>query len=439
MTDMPIINVEGVSKKHCRSLRRSMLYGIKDIGREILGISPGPAELRQEEFWAVDDVSFSLNSGDCFGIIGPNGSGKSTLLKLISGIFPPDKGVIRVSGRVGSLIEVGAGFHPMLSGRENIYINGSILGLRLEEIESKLVKIIEFSGLDEFIDTPVKYYSSGMFIRLGVSVALHAQPDILIVDEALAVGDAAFQAKCMSAFHRFRDEGMTILFVSHDINAVKALCDRAIYLDRGQICHVGATAKVADYYLRQVRIDSAADAPINLPRHDVALDRREEYFVDHEFAERVSSFRQGSGEAQITCVEMLNEAGIAIGETHFNQQVIIRIHIRFQTDCEFVTSYYIRDDKHYILLGTSTALENGDLITGKSGDRKFVEFRTELPLAAGSYNLLTILSIPIVVNQSAKNLDYVENALVFHMTERQPIKLWSKVYHSNSVAVVDNE
>jgi len=183
------ITVDHVSKKYCKSLKRSMLYGVTDIGRNTLGLSSHSGNLRKSEFWAVDDVSFEVKKGETLGIIGPNGSGKTTLLKMLNGIFWPDKGKITVKGRVGALIEVGAGFHPLLTGRENIYINAAILGMTKEEVDEKFDDIVEFADIGDFLDTPVKFYSRGMYVRLGFAVAVHCEPDILLVDEVLAVGD----------------------------------------------------------------------------------------------------------------------------------------------------------------------------------------------------------------------------------------------------------
>src|SRR3990170_2258915 len=190
------IKVEHVSKKYCKSLKNSMLYGVNDIARNSLGFSSHSERLRNGEFWAVDDVSFELKKGETLGIIGPNGAGKTTLLKMLNGIFWPDKGKITVRGRVGALIEVGAGFHPLLTGKENVYVNAAILGMTKKEVDKKFNDIVEFAGIGDFINVPVKFYSSGMFVRLGFAVAVHCEPDILLIDEILSVGDAKFRAKC---------------------------------------------------------------------------------------------------------------------------------------------------------------------------------------------------------------------------------------------------
>ena len=197
MSTDTIVRIEGVSKKFCRSLKRTMLYGVRDVASDMLGLTGHLACLRRDEFWAVNDVSFEVKRGECVGLIGPNGAGKSTLLKLINGVTLPDQGAIRISGRIGALLELGAGFHPMLTGRENIHLSGAILGLGKDEMTKKFDSIVEFSGLEEFIDTPVKQYSSGMYVRLGFAVAVSIDPDILIIDESMAVGDAAFRKRCL--------------------------------------------------------------------------------------------------------------------------------------------------------------------------------------------------------------------------------------------------
>ncbi len=186
------------------------------------------------DFWAVRDVSFEVRRGEALGIIGHNGAGKSTILKLLSNITTPTSGEITIAGRLSSLIEVGSGFHPELTGRENVFLSGSILGMRRREIREKLDDIIEFAEVRQFVDTPVKRYSSGMYVRLGFAIAAHLDPDILLLDEVLAVGDASFQQKCFDVFHRMRDEGRTILFVTHDMGAVKKFCHRALLIERGE-------------------------------------------------------------------------------------------------------------------------------------------------------------------------------------------------------------
>jgi lipopolysaccharide transport system ATP-binding protein len=212
---------------------------------------------QREWLWALDDVSFEIEEGVATAIIGRNGAGKSTLLKVLSRITEPTSGYVDIRGRVGSLLEVGTGFHAELTGRENIYFNGAILGMRRHEIARKFDDIVAFSGVEKHIDTPVKWYSSGMFVRLGFAVAAHLEPDILIVDEVLAVGDAEFQKRCLGRMGEVAHEGRTVLFVSHNMHAVRRLCERAIMLERGKIAMQGDVASVAQHYLASV--DSAGD------------------------------------------------------------------------------------------------------------------------------------------------------------------------------------
>ena len=205
-----------------------------------------------KEFWALRDVSFEINKGDVVGIIGHNGAGKSTLLKILSRITPPTLGEVVLRGRVGSLLEVGTGFHPELTGRENIFLNGAILGMRRHEIQKKFDQIVEFAEISQFLDTPVKRYSSGMYVRLAFAVAAHLEPEVLIVDEVLAVGDLAFQRKCMGRMREVGRSGATILFVSHNMPAIEALCTRAILLDHGQIVLDGSVRELVQEYHRRV-------------------------------------------------------------------------------------------------------------------------------------------------------------------------------------------
>ena len=225
--------------------------------RRTAGANGGRRSLRQklsglasraDEFWALRDVSFAVAEGETLGIIGHNGAGKSTILKLLSSVTVPTSGEIRIYGSLSALIEVGSGFHPELTGRENIYLSGSILGMRRREISDKLERIIEFAGVRDFIDAPVKHYSSGMYVRLGFSIAAHLEPDILLLDEVLAVGDAAFQSKCLGRINELHRQGRTIVFISHDLGAVERLCDRVILLKQGQVIATGTATDVIAAY-----------------------------------------------------------------------------------------------------------------------------------------------------------------------------------------------
>lgn len=229
-----LVQVDGVSKKFCKNLKRSLVYGVQDLGNELIGRNPSHDTLRKDEFWAVNDVSFSLRRGECLGLIGHNGAGKSTLLKMLNGLIRPDKGRIEMTGRVGALIELGTGFNPILSGRENIYINAQLLGFTRDEIDTKLEDIIEFSEIREFIDSPVRTYSSGMKVRLGFSVAAQMNPDVLIIDEVLAVGDLGFRMKCLSRLGSLLANS-AVIFVSHQMSQVARISNKILMLDHGRV------------------------------------------------------------------------------------------------------------------------------------------------------------------------------------------------------------
>jgi lipopolysaccharide transport system ATP-binding protein len=205
---------------------------------------------RSKEFWAIRDVSFDVERGESLGIIGHNGAGKSTILKLLSNITTPTKGEIQINGSLSALIEVGSGFHPELTGRENVFLNGSILGMRRREIAKKLDSIVDFAGIKQFLDLPVKRYSSGMYVRLGFSIAAHLEPDILLLDEVLAVGDLAFQSKCLQRIEDLKEAGTTIVFISHDLGAVQRLCKQALLMRQGEIIASGSAFEVVTEYQR---------------------------------------------------------------------------------------------------------------------------------------------------------------------------------------------
>lgn len=244
-----MIRVHRLAKKYCRNLRSTVRYAAGEVLRATLGRTPIPSDLlRRDEFWALQDVDFQLRPGEALGVIGANGSGKSTLLKLLAGILEPDRGRIELHGRVGCLIELGAGFHPQLTGRENVFVNGAILGLSRREMNRRFDDIVAFAGVEEFLDTAVKYYSSGMFVRLGFAVAAHVEPEILLVDEVLSVGDLAFQARCLERMDSLRQAGTTFLFVSHDLSKVSRLCPQTLVLDRGRTAFLGNTAEAIDHY-----------------------------------------------------------------------------------------------------------------------------------------------------------------------------------------------
>ncbi len=291
MPDRPAVSLRGVSKRF-RLHRGRQISTVKDLflrgGR--VGLFTG------EELWALRDVTLEIPRGRMVGVIGSNGSGKSTLLKLVGGILKPTSGAVDVAGRVSALIELGAGFHPEFTGRENIHVNGILLGLSRTEIRERFDDIVAFAGLAEFIDNPVKTYSSGMYMRLGFAIAVTVDPDILLIDEVLAVGDEAFQHKCVGRIQEFKANGKTIVFVSHDLGSIERLCDEAAWLHRGRVEAHGGAREVIDRYL-----------------YHVAREEAQALGVEHRAAEAAAAAgtarRWGSREIELTRVRLVDQAG----------------------------------------------------------------------------------------------------------------------------------
>lgn len=373
------IKVELVSKKYCKFLKRSMLYGLKDIGRNMLGLSSHSETLRKSEFWAVNNISFEMKKGETLGIIGSNGSGKTTILKMLNGIFWPDTGKITIRGKVGALIEVGAGFHPLLTGRENIYVNAAILGMRKEEVDEKFNDIIEFAEIGDFIDVPVKFYSSGMFVRLGFSVAAHCNPDILLVDEVLAVGDLAFILKCNRRLSKFRQDGGTLLMVSHNIQAVRNMCKKALWIDKGKAQVIGEVNKVCDLY-----------------EEDVLKNKRN--------PSRGKKFVHDS-KARISKVEFLNNNNQICSKYKVGSYFKIRIHFRCNRIVEkpiFTISFFNIDG---ILVSSNYSDRDGFKIDTISKIGYIDYCLNRIPLNPSKYNC----SITFSEHEVSNVLDWYEN------------------------------
>jgi lipopolysaccharide transport system ATP-binding protein len=283
---MTAIRFDHVSKKF--ALRRERPHSFQELFLNLVRLRGRSS--RPEPYWVLTDVSFELQKGEVVGFIGPNGAGKSTVLKLMSRIIEPTSGRVEVNGRLGALLELGAGFHPDLTGRENIFLNGSILGLSHDRIRQKLDQIIDFAELDMFIDVPVKHYSSGMYVRLGFSIAVHTDPEIVLIDEVLAVGDARFQHKCLDTIAELRREGLAIVLVSHDLGSIQSLCEKAIWLEDGQIQASGQPSDVVMSYLNRVADEENLDSRSLLPKLDIGN-------------------RWGTGKVQVTGVELLDGKG----------------------------------------------------------------------------------------------------------------------------------
>jgi ABC-type polysaccharide/polyol phosphate transport system ATPase subunit len=346
------IAVDGVSK-------RFRLYHERNQSLKAAFLRRRRAEY--EEFWALRGVSLEVPEGSTFGLIGENGSGKSTLLKCMARILRPEEGSIRTRGKISALLELGAGFHPELSGRENVYLNGSILGLSRRQLDQRFDEIVEFAGLEHFIDTPVKSYSSGMYVRLGFSVAINVDPDILLIDEILAVGDADFQRKCGEKFAELRSRGKTLVIVSHALPSVRNLCDRVALLEHGDLRRVGPAAEVVDEYLGDVFAERSEEG---------------EYGV-----------RWGSGEGRVETIELLDASGEPVKRVRTGDTVVFRFHYATSERVPqpvFGMAVHTIDGVHVTGPNTRESDTIPDAIEGTG----FVDFRVErLLLVPGTYDV----------------------------------------------------
>jgi lipopolysaccharide transport system ATP-binding protein len=305
-----VIVVEGLSKRYRLghtsrhdTLRDALSHNLKRLPRLLRGARPGPPDGNSEDFWALRDVSFGVRRGEVVGIIGRNGAGKSTLLKILSRITEPTAGRVALQGRVVSLLEVGTGFHPELTGRENVFLNGAILGMKRAEISRKFDEIVSFAEVEQFLDTPVKHYSSGMYVRLAFAVAAHLEPEILIVDEVLAVGDMEFQRKCLGKMEQVAGGGRTVLFVSHNMAAVQRLCGRGLHLRQGRLVSGGPVEAVIDSYLTEATA-SGSDRPPTYAKRCAALEiEKAEILVNGEVRSTVPAGSTATFRLRYRCRE----------------------------------------------------------------------------------------------------------------------------------------
>ncbi|MBI3001445.1 MAG: ABC transporter ATP-binding protein [Deltaproteobacteria bacterium] len=363
---MNAIEVEHLWKKFRLSRTHPRGGSLWDIIPQTIGRLFGRNGGSDDTFWALKDVSFSVARGDALGIIGPNGAGKSTILKLLSGILRPDRGTIRVNGRVAALIELGAGFHPDLTGRENVYLNGAILGLKKQEIASKFDEIVEFAGIEEFIDTPIKHYSSGMAVRLGFAVAAHMDPDLFLIDEVLAVGDMAFQRKCLQKVTALRQVGKTILFVSHNLEAVSFLCPESLLLRASFVSYLGPTREAISAYLRP--------------------DDR----VLPSLSENSLHRAQPRGPVRITGVRLCNASDRETAVVISGEEARIIVLLEVTEDIKDpVVGYILRNSAGVEVYNTNSFWQRKSCGTLKANQQVVVEFRQRFSLVSGTYFLST--------------------------------------------------
>lgn len=367
------------------------------------------------DFWALQDVSFAVRKGETFCVIGENGAGKSTLLQLIAGILPATAGSVTVSGRVSALLELGSGFNPEFTGRENVYLNGAILGFSSREMDRKYREIEAFAEIGEFIDQPVKTYSSGMAVRLAFAVAIHVDPEILLVDEALAVGDIYFRQRCMRKVHELRSRGITILFVSHAIADVKAVGNRAIWLEQGRVREIGDTDKVvAKYLAAMVEKDSSYIAHQPRPVEARAAAPAE---LPPEIAETIPNIdhRHGDGRAEIIGIAVLDEHGQPRHLLEPRSVVVVRISVQAKAEIDApIVGYMLRNHLGMDFSGTNTSRLGHELPPMLPGEIRTVDFHTELPeLYPGSFSFSPAIADGTL--ESYRMCDWIDNAVAVQM------------------------
>jgi len=401
---MPVIQVQHLAKKY-RIYSRPW-----DKLRELFGWRS--AKLRRE-FWALEDVSFELESGHTLGIIGQNGSGKSTLLQILAGIMFQTRGDCFVSGQGSALLELGSGFNPEFTGRENVFMNGAILGLDTQQMEKRFDRIAAFAEIGDFMDQPVKTYSSGMFMRLAFAVAVNVDPDILLVDEALSVGDLIFQHRCMHRMNHLRESGKTIILVTHDLDAVTKFCDRALLLDGGRLLEDGKPEMVVQKYrammFERERRYGGFEGTV-IPESVETVAEKEMPVarfipnIDHRF---------GNGEAVLLGIELLDASGRAASEFTGGQTVIIRISAQVKDDIEQpIVGYTIRDRLGVQVSSSNTSYVGQPLPPARKDQIITSDFRVKFPeLAPGSYSISPAIAKGSV--QRHDMCDWIDNALVF--------------------------
>jgi lipopolysaccharide transport system ATP-binding protein len=389
-----IIKVENLGKKylirhqqseHYTAFRDVLADQFRSFGKRLISLQPYSSDLQpsREEFWALKDISFEVKRGDRVGIIGRNGAGKTTLLKLLSRITEPTAGRIVIKGRVASLLEVGTGFHPELTGRENIFLNGAILGMTKNEIKRKFDEIVGFAEIEKFLDTPVKRYSSGMYVRLAFAVAAHLEPEILLVDEVLAVGDAAFQKKCLGKMRDVGREGRTVLFISHQMSAIEQICAGALWLDDGRLKEQGVSREVTDHYLLHIKSN----------------------FGSRPIRERKD--RRGTGKVKIVDFYVLDTKGLRQQVLRAGEDYTFVIEFE-KTDhaplSNVVASIAVSDSKNEMVFLVRSSFTNQNLTLFDTPGR--IECRVrDFNLASGIYGSVLFLSLG-----EAEVLDWLEYA-----------------------------
>ncbi len=355
---------------------------------------------RHTEFWALRDISFQVEKGEIVSVVGPNGSGKSTLLEVVSGILAPSSGRVRAEGRIAALLELGAGFNPEFTGRENVLLSGEIMGIPRKQMERAFPRIAAFAEIGDYIDRPVKEYSSGMYVRLAFSAAIHVEPDILIVDEALSVGDAIFASRCVRKFEQLKEQKVTVLFVSHDLGLVKRLSSRAVFLWNGRVQMIGRAPDVVNRYVGMV--------------HERQKDRIEGSYGNGTLE---ASFRHGDGTSRIEAILLFDAKGLPTNCVFRGEPVTIRIRARFHAHCQDpMVGLLIRNRLGIDVYGTNTRIEQIPLGEFAAGDLLELDFRFECRLTRQQYTLTAATQ-----HDDGASQDWLDDAMSFTVADPKEI------------------
>ena len=388
-------------------------------------------------FSALDDVSFEIMKGETIGIIGRNGAGKSTLLQILCGTLTPSSGSVEINGRVAALLELGAGFNAEFTGRENVYMNASVLGLSKEEIDSRFDDIVAFADIGDFLDQPVKTYSSGMYVRLAFAVVVHVDADILIVDEALSVGDMYFQSKCMVKMKELMASGIAVLFVSHDIGAVKALCQKALYLEKGKIIAAGASDDVVEaYYTEGVKKTLSRLAPQEAESALTNLVCEDDLKEQQAFQIRAAYHRVQNGMAELLNVRFLDAKGRQVEIIDFGQTAILSMVFKSNVALASVgLGYHVRDRNGFDLIYSDTAIERVHITNLQAGEVVTINWEFTVHLREDHYSIAVMLSIPQDLTIAKVEVcDFVPLAVNFQVSRGQHMPIHGATYWPNKVS-----
>jgi ABC-type polysaccharide/polyol phosphate transport system ATPase subunit len=410
----PAVSLRGISKKYRISpSRSSRLSEVLSFGKV----------KRSHDFWALQDLNLDVEPGTTLGIVGRNGAGKSTLLSIISGVLQPTAGEVQVEGRLSAIFGIGTGFNPLFTGRENAMLSGLILGIEYEEMLERFDDIEAFADLGEFMDQPIKTYSSGMRGRLGFAVAINVEPDVLVIDEALSAGDAAFKKKAIQRMYDLRDSGSTVLFVSHSLGMVKRFCTEAILLHKGRLVTTGSPDEVVDRYEEIIaRSQEMKDAGAG------ELDDELDYELEHEDEEDTPTrgealpagttkvARSVTGEAEILGLELLDENGQPAGKLASGESLTVRAHLRYEEVVEdsILAIALQSESAGFVVFSTDTALEGAPLGHKEAGERVTVDFTFVVPLGSGVYNVRASLTNP---QADGSDVARTQNAATFEITQ----------------------